>query len=224
MNGTVGTRLLRMKQPIRSSSSVVVTDQRQARLLTDPRSAVFIYPFLARERSAAEAAEEVHCPITTMAYRIRVLLEAGLLQVTATRPRAGRPITFYRSSHDAYRVPLAVTGFTDHRDQVRRIGAPIYRRITDAYSAVLLRSGTATRYITRDDDGGVYTTDLPPHRTAERHPLQFEDRVVELTAHQAKWLCDQLDRTLRELIEHDNIDETKRQSYAVMVAAVPLTD
>lgn len=213
-----------MTQPIRSSRSVVVvTDQRQARLLTDPRSAAFIYPFLARERSAAEAAAEASCPITTMAYRIRVLLDAGLLQVTATRPRAGRPVTLYRSSHDAYRVPLAATGFTDHRDQVRRIGAPIYQRITDAYSTALLRSGAATRYITRDDGGGVYTTDLPPHRT-RRHPLHFEDRVVDLTAHQAEWLCDQLDRTLRQLTDHDDPGETKRQSYAVMTAAVPLVD
>lgn len=201
----------------------MVTDQRQARLLTDPRSAAFIYPFLARERSASEAAAEASCPITTMAYRIRLLLDAGLLQVTATRPRAGRPVTLYRSSHDAYRVPLAATGFTDHRDQVRRIGAPIYRQITDAYSAALLRSGAATRYITRDDNGGVYTTDLPPHRT-RRHPLHFEDRVIELTAHQAEWLCDQLDRTMRQLTDNDDTGETKRQGYAVMTAAVPLVD
>lgn len=211
-----------MTGPVRSSGSVVVTDQCQARLLTDPRSTGFIYPFLARERSTAEAAVDAECPITTMAYRVRVLAEAGLLHVTRTHLRAGRPIRYYRSSHDAYRVPLAATGFTDHREQVRRIGAPIYRRITDAYSAALLRSGTATRFITRDDNGGIYSTDLPPHRTGKRHPLLFEDRVVQLTARQAEWLCNHLDRTLYELIEQDDADETDRQSYALMVAAVPL--
>jgi hypothetical protein len=164
-----------MKGALRSSDPSVVTDQRQARLLTDPRSAAFIYPFLARERSTAEAAADAKCPLTTMAYRVRVLREAGLLQMTRTGRRAGRPISYYRSSQDAYRVPLAATGFTDHRDQARRIGAPIYRRITDAYSAALLRSGTATRFITRDDNGGIYSTDLPPHRTDKQHPLLFED-------------------------------------------------
>ncbi len=202
----------------------MVTDHRQARLLTDPRSAAFIHPFLSRERSTAEAAGDVGCAITTMAYRVRVLLEAGLLQVTRTRSRAGRPITCYRSSHDTYRVPLASTGFTDHSDQARRIGAPIYRRITDAYSSALLRSGTVTRLLTRDDQGGVYSTDLPPHRTPKRHPLLFEDRVVRLTVQQAEWLVDQLDRTLRELTENDDTDGGVRQDYAVMVAAVPLED
>lgn len=213
-----------MKGALRSSDPSVVTDQRQARLLTDPRSAAFIYPFLARERSTAEAAADAKCPLTTMAYRVRVLREAGLLQMTRTGRRAGRPISYYRSSQDAYRVPLAATGFTDHRDQARRIGAPIYRRITDAYSAALLRSGTATRFITRDDNGGIYSTDLPPHRTDKQHPLLFEDRIVQLTAHQAEWLCSHLDRILQELSERDDMNETDRQNYAVMVAAVPLPD
>ena len=202
----------------------MVTDQRQARLLTDPRSAAFIHPFLARERSTAGAAADAECPLTTMAYRVRVLREAGLLQLTRTDARAGRAISYYRSSQDAYRVPLAATGFTDHRDQARRIGAPIYRRITDAYSAALLRSGTATRLITRDDNGGIYSTDLPPYRAGNKHPLLFEDRIVKLSARQAEWLCSHLDRTLQELIEHDDPNEADRQNYAVMVAAVPLPD
>lgn len=114
-----------MTEPIRSSpATAVVTDPRQARLLTDPRSAAFIHPFLARTRSTAEAARDAGCPLTTMAYRVRVLQEAGLLLTTRTIRRAGRPITYSRSSQDAYRVPLTATGFTDQRDQARRIGAP----------------------------------------------------------------------------------------------------
>jgi hypothetical protein len=199
-------------------------DHRQARLLTDPRSAAFIYPFLARERSTSEAAADAGCPLTTMAYRVGVLRQAGLLQMTRTSRRAGRPITYYRSTQDAYRVPLAATGFTDHRDQARRIAAPIYRQITDAYSAALLRSGTAARFITRDDNGGIYTTDLPPHRTRGQHPLLFEDRVVQLTAQQAEWLCVHLDRALDHLTIIDDSDVSVPQTYAVMVAAVPLED
>lgn len=211
-----------MTEPIRNRDRSVVTDHQQARLLTDPRSAAFIYPFLARERSTADAARDAGCPITTMAYRIRVLHEAGLLQVTRNRRRAGRSITYYRSSRDAYRVPLAATGFTDHRDQARRIGAPIYRRITDAYSTALAQSGAATRFITRDDHGSIYSTDLPPHRTRGRQPLLFEDRTIELTLEQADWLCTRLDRTLLELTDTDPTESTARQTYAVMVAAVPL--
>lgn len=199
-----------------------MTDHRQARLLTDPRSAAFIYPFLARERSTAEAAREAGCAITTMAYRIRVLRAAGLLKVTRSSRRPGRPISYYRSSQDAYRVALAATGFLDQRDQATRIGAPIYQRITDAYSTALARSGTTTRFITRDDHGSIYSTDQPPHRTARRRPLLFEDRILQLTAEQAESLCAQLDRALNELTGHDQHDGTARHTYAVMVAAVPI--
>lgn len=215
-----------MTEPSRSSglSSPPVTDPTQARLLTDPRSAAFIHPFLGRETSTAEAARDVGCPITTMAYRVRVLHQAGLLQVTRTTRRAGRAVTYYRSSQDAYRVHLAATGFTDHRDQARRIGAPIYRRITDAYSQALARSGTTTRLITRDDNGSVYSTDLPPHQTRDRQPLLFEDRVLHLTLDQAEHLCAQLDRILTEVAGAPRAEDGSGQTYAVMVAAVPLAD
>ena len=83
---------------------------------------------------------------------------------------------------------------------------------------------SAVQFITRDDTGGIYSTDLPPQRTRGRHPLLFKDRVIQLTAHQAERLCDHLDRTLQELTERDDTDDTIRQKYAVMIAAVPLVD
>lgn len=210
-----------MTEPFRRSRrQSEVTDQRQARLLTDPRSAALIYPFLGRERATAEAATDAHCAITTIAYRVRVLRDAGLLEVTRTSRRAGRPITYYRSNQDAYHVPLAATGFTDHRDQARRIGAPIYRRITDAYSDALARSGTATRFITRDN-GSIYSTDLPPHRTRSNQPLLFEDRNIQLTTKQAEWLCTEFDRIITRLTEDNSGDPGARDTYLVMVAAVP---
>jgi len=210
-----------MTEPLRSCSSATVADPRQARLLTDPRSAAFIHPFLGRERSTAEAAREAGCPLTTMAYRVRVLQKAGLLLLTRTLRRAGRPITYYRSSQDAYRVPLTATTFIDQRDQARRIGAPIYRQLTDAYSSALARHGTTTRLITRDDHGGIYSTDLPPHRTASQQPLLFEDRVLHLTRAQAERLCQRLEQEL-DGVTGDSDSAEPHHSYVVMVAAVPL--
>lgn len=156
-----------------------------------------------------------------MAYRVRVLQEAGLLLATGTRRRAGRPVTSYRSSQDAYRVPLAATGFLDQRDQARRIGAPIYRRLTDAYGTALARHGTTTRLITRDDHGGIYSTDLSPHRTANEHPLLFEDRVLLLTKAEAERLCERLDKEL-DIVARDSDSAAPRHAYVVLVAAVPL--
>lgn len=159
-----------------------------------------------------------------MAYRIRVLHQAGLLRITRNQRRSGRSITYYRSSQDAYQVPLAATGFADHRDQTRRIGAPIYRRITDAYSAALASSGSVIRLITRDDHGSIYSTDLPPHRTPDHHPLLFEDRTIRLTVEEAERLCTQLDRLINELPDRDDSSEATRHTYAIMVATVPLKE
>ncbi|GAA1427963.1 hypothetical protein GCM10009616_06480 [Microlunatus lacustris] len=198
-----------------------MSDPRQARLLTDPRSAAFIHPFLARERSTAEAAREAGCPLTTMAYRVRVLQEAGLLLATRTLQRAGRPITYCRSSQDAYRVPLTATTFTGQRDQARRIDAPIYRRLNVAYSNALARHGTTTRLITRDDQDGIYSTDQPPLRTANQQPLLFEDRVLHLTQAQAERLCRRLEEEL-DAVTGDSDSAEPHHSYIVMVAAVPL--
>jgi len=156
-----------------------------------------------------------------MAYRVRVLQKAGLLLLTRTLRRAGRPITYYRSSQDAYRVPLTATTFIDQRDQARRIGAPIYRQLTDAYSSALARHGTTTRLITRDDHGGIYSTDLPPHRTASQQPLLFEDRVLHLTRAQAERLCQRLEQEL-DGVTGDSDSAEPHHSYVVMVAAVPL--
>lgn len=198
-----------------------ITNPRQAQLLTNPRSAGFIYPFLARERSTSQAAAETGCPLSTMAYRVKVLREAGLLVVARTESRAGRQINYYRSTADSYHVPFLATGFDDLRDQASRIGAPIYRQITEAYAAVLTQADAATRFITRDDHGGIYTTDLPPNRTLQGFPLTFEDRVMYLTREQADRLCATLETTLASIAEPAHSDQSQREPYLIMLCALP---
>ena len=80
-----------------SGSFFTVTDSEQARLLTEPVSKEFFKPFLARERSASEAAEMMQCSLNTMLYRIKTLLRAELLKVVHEEPRKGRAVKIYRS-------------------------------------------------------------------------------------------------------------------------------
>ena len=80
--------LLQMTLPD-SGSPYTVTDTAQARLLTEPRSRDFFKPFLARERSASQAAEELGCSLNTLLYRIKTFLQADLLHVTRQERRAG---------------------------------------------------------------------------------------------------------------------------------------
>jgi hypothetical protein len=88
-----------------------VSDETQAHLLMDPTVARFFRPFLARNATVGEAATEAGCSPSTMLYRVRTFVRAGLLRVVEERPRAGRPIKVYRSAHDAYLIPYALTPF-----------------------------------------------------------------------------------------------------------------
>lgn len=88
-----------------------VDDAAQARMLMDMEVRRYFEPFLAREKTVTEAAEEVGCDPSVMLYRVGRFVRAGLLRVVAERKRAGRAVKVYRSSHDAYLVPYAATAF-----------------------------------------------------------------------------------------------------------------
>lgn len=88
-----------------------MNDETQARMLMDPAVARFFRPFLASDATVSEAAAEVGCSSSTMLYRVRTFVHAGLLRVAEERPRAGRAIKVYRSTHDAYLIPYALTPF-----------------------------------------------------------------------------------------------------------------
>jgi len=83
--------------------------------------------------------------------------------------------------------------------------------------------GYLVRIIARDDQGDIYSSDQPPHRTSDRQPLIFEDRHIYLSVARAERLCTELNRLLGEL-SHPNPDEPDtgpRQPYLIMIAALP---
>ncbi len=95
-----------------------VTDPEQARLLSNPASFKFFEPFVARERSVTAAAGEIGCSLDAVLYRVKTLLRAGLLEVSRLEKRAGRPIKYYRSVHDAYFIPFEVTPFAEVEERL----------------------------------------------------------------------------------------------------------
>lgn len=117
-----------------------MTDPTQARLLTDPRSKAFFKPFLVRERSVTEAARLLGCPLNTMLYRVGTLVRAGLLRVVREERRAGRAVKVYRSVHDAYFVPFALTLYATLEERLEVQAAPIFANLIRAYAAALHRS------------------------------------------------------------------------------------
>ena len=77
-----------------------------AALLSDPQRAVYLYPFIGRERSASEVVRELDIKLGTLLYQIKCLCRAGLLRVTRSEKRGGSSIKYYRATADAIFVPL----------------------------------------------------------------------------------------------------------------------
>ncbi len=91
------------------SPSLTITDPDAAAALTNPKTLRQLEPFLNRERTVLEAAQETGVKPNTMLARVRKFTELGLLVVTREVPRAGRAVKLYRSRAESFFVPYEVT-------------------------------------------------------------------------------------------------------------------
>lgn len=89
-----------------SSSFRTVREPKAAKLLADLERVQVLVPFLGRERSISEVAEQLGLPVDATYYRVRRLVDAGLLEVARTVPRNGRALKLYRAAADRFFVPL----------------------------------------------------------------------------------------------------------------------
>ena len=137
----------------------VITDPVQAGLLSDAKSTAYLEPFIAAERSASEAAQEIGCRLDTLLYRISKFMAAGLLNVVRLEPRRGRPIKIYKSSADAYFVPFAATPYADFEEALFKTTAEQAARLIPNLAKTLRTTGFEGRLIYRNpDDGQVWHT------------------------------------------------------------------
>ncbi len=203
-------------------SPFVVTDQTQARFLTDPAKKTFFLPFLARERRIAEAAAEVGCSINRMLYQVRTLLDCGLVQVLRVEPRAGRAVRVYRSVHDAYFVPFAATPYDTLEQRIAVQGDPIWTGLVTAYADALRRS-RRHGHLLRRVGNGVQTTDQLPDSTPSGQALFWSDSTIRLRDADARLLGEQVrewyERAQR-LGEQGRDDRTARR-YLCLAALLP---
>ena len=169
-----------------------IADPAQAVIVGDPLRSRFLQPFLGRETTVTEAATELGCTPNTMLYRVRRMIDAGLLRVVAIRSRAGRSIKVYRSSHDGYFVPTEAMPYDDLAHRVAQQGRGLTEQLFDAYTAVLFRSGHSGRVLARDPAGAIWSSDLPPSTNHRGQPAYLTDGILWLTTDEATELRDLL--------------------------------
>lgn len=87
----------------------VITEPKAAKILTNPVALRFLTPFLGREVTIQEAAEEAGASPNTTYKRAMRFLELGLITVAREQPRAGRAVKLYRTVADVLFVPFENT-------------------------------------------------------------------------------------------------------------------
>ncbi len=94
----------------RTSPSILSVDNPEAAaILTNPHTLRQLEPFLAREMTVKEAAQETGEKPNTVLSRVRRFLRAGLLEVVREEPRQGRALKVYRGVADGFFIPFEAT-------------------------------------------------------------------------------------------------------------------
>lgn len=89
-----------------SNQPVVVRDHLGVDLLLNVHAISRLAPFLHAEHTLGSAAKAADVPASSLAYWVQRFLKAGLIEVTRTEPRAGKPIPHYRAVTSEFQVPF----------------------------------------------------------------------------------------------------------------------
>lgn len=116
-----------MKDPQGSSGVVVITDLKQARVITDRAQLRRLSPFMGRETTVKEAAARLNLSVTAM-YKIATrFVELGLLHETRREERAGRALRYYRAPAEFF-VPFSVLGLEQIGEHNRQVHLERFNR------------------------------------------------------------------------------------------------
>lgn len=86
----------------------MVTDPAAIRALGTPEKLSHLVPFWRSPCSLVQASRELQVPLPRLYYWVHLLLDCGLLRVTHTEQRTGKPIKYYAVTAQAFVIPAAL--------------------------------------------------------------------------------------------------------------------
>ena len=92
-----------------ASRVLTISSAGAAKAIRDPATLSQLSPFLARERTISEVARSQGVPVSTQFRRVQRFVRLGLLEVSRTVRRNGKPTKLYRSVADSFFVPSEVS-------------------------------------------------------------------------------------------------------------------
>ncbi|GAB3838040.1 hypothetical protein GCM10028799_78130 [Kribbella italica] len=232
---TVTRNLLKMADRAFSRNPLILTDQTAARFLSEPWSVRYFLPFLGREASASVVAGELGVDIGSVTYRIKKMLELGLLSCTRMEARAGRPIRHYRSSADSVFVPLELTPMVSIGELLRTGRRDSWSELEAGQEAAWLRLGRDQGWgihLYRQPSGGVNRDFVPrsllaneqfwPAVLADSAPAVWDQfAAMHLTRPRAKQFQRRLSELIAEYVEDPGPSELPTARYICHLALAP---
>jgi hypothetical protein len=216
-----------------------VTDEAAAAFLVQDANRRFLRPFLEKATSVSEAAEELGETVESVYYRVRRMLELGIVEVTREEPRAGRPVKYYRSVGQGLFVPFAVTGAATIEEITMASNAQIDERFVRGQITAMREAfedhGVWGYRLFRDAAGGVHF-DYAPHDAPDDFDLM--EAVLAPTAPPvvSAWIGMPLQREDAKALQEELVELAARyrakasseganvRYYLLRVALAPLLD
>jgi hypothetical protein len=165
----------------------------------DLRSRRYLIPYLGQVRSVSEAAAELSVSLSRMSYQTGQLKKVGLIEEVEVRPRAGRPVSHYRSTSDQYLVALrdldqqSIEGYLlEGEEPLRRAMA---KELVLSMGRSTDRSGELALLLSRrvDGEGDFLLVNLSDASAAELGDATYSWSILHLNRGQATQLVRELD-------------------------------
>lgn len=107
---------------------ITITRPEVARALIGLKTTQLLEPFMKRELTLGEAATELGVKLPALLYHVNKFIAFGLLEVTRTKARTGRPLKLYRSTARSFFVPYYLTPSETLAQLLSELMAPTEQR------------------------------------------------------------------------------------------------
>ena len=133
------------------------------------RLAVFM-----EERSLSEAAEKLSVSLSQLSYHVNKWLESGVLCVVREEKRAGRAVKIYRTTHQRFFIPFALTSSATVEEMMLDIARPVQDLALRETARILRQVGDGWGVLWQQSEqaGGVVGSISPQPGSAAEDSLE----------------------------------------------------
>ena len=225
-----------MKQELPSSSWLELSDPEAVRIVTDPKARRFLEPLIGQERSAGQLARELGVDPSSVLYRVKQFMGAGLVEMVRLEPRRGRAVRHYRAVADGFYIPFGATPHatteTLSPDAFENLQTSLNKSIAHAWTEAAGEPLALGVHLYRHADGGLYKN-ITPHPDAD-DPNRFFETLLEPSS-EAVWdtwgirrlsraEAKKLQRELASVFKRYQPSDEQDRAYIVRLAMAPLAE